>query len=84
MNNDKDRADTYDLVAGITDFLKGKAAQASPYKDPIRPSYNIYMIPSVTGLTAVMGIILILMYKGYRDLRSCCNNNADGIDRLQG
>ena len=39
------------------------------------------MIPSVTGLTAVMGI---LKNKGYRDLRTSCNNNADGIDRLQG
>lgn len=42
MNNDVERADTsYNLVAGVADILKGKAAQAAPYRDPIYPSYNI-------------------------------------------
>ena len=42
------------------------------------------MIPAVTGFSVVVGIILLTMYRIYRDLRTRCNDNADGIDCLQG
>ena len=81
--DDKTQPEGFDLAAEVAGRLSARKAQAAPYTELADTSCEIYVLPTLGAVSTVIAAILITLCKLYRDIRTRCSDNTDGINRLR-